>query len=71
MGGGDVPGERSDDPQALLPLTPVALNVLLALADGERHGYGSCSRSGRGPAGGCGWGRARSTGRSNASRRAV
>ena len=31
---------RKGDPQALLPLTPVALNVLLALADGERHGYG-------------------------------
>lgn len=28
------------DPAGLLPLTPVALNVLLALADGERHGYG-------------------------------
>ena len=23
-----------------MPLTPAALNVLLALADGERHGYG-------------------------------
>jgi len=40
MGGEDVPGERSGDPGDLLPLTPVALNVLLALADGERHGYG-------------------------------
>jgi len=40
MGGDDVPGERSSDPADLLPLTPVALNVLLALADGERHGYG-------------------------------
>ena len=40
MAGGDVPGERSSDPQELLPLTPVALNVLLALADAERHGYG-------------------------------
>jgi DNA-binding PadR family transcriptional regulator len=40
MGGEDVPAERSSDPQDLLPLTPVALNVLLALADGERHGYG-------------------------------
>src|SRR5918992_139726 len=40
MGGEDVPGERSSDPRDLLPLTPVALNVLLALADGERHGYG-------------------------------
>lgn len=28
------------DPAGLLPLTPVAFNVLLALADGERHGYG-------------------------------
>ena len=33
-------GERSGDPGDLLPLTPAALNVLLALADGERHGYG-------------------------------
>jgi DNA-binding PadR family transcriptional regulator len=40
MGGGDVPGGSSRDPGDLLPLTPVALNVLLALADGERHGYG-------------------------------
>jgi DNA-binding PadR family transcriptional regulator len=40
MGGDDMPGKRSSDPQDLLPLTPVALNVLLALADGERHGYG-------------------------------
>jgi DNA-binding PadR family transcriptional regulator len=41
MGGDeDVVGERSSDPQDLLPLTPVALNVLLALADAERHGYG-------------------------------
>jgi DNA-binding PadR family transcriptional regulator len=28
------------DPYALLPLRPVAYQVLLALADGERHGYG-------------------------------
>ena len=40
MGGKNVPGERSGDPGDLLPLTPVALNVLLALADEERHGYG-------------------------------
>ena len=40
MGGEDVPGERLSDPGDLLPLTPVALNVLLALADEERHGYG-------------------------------
>ena len=32
--------ERRGDPEELLPLTPVALNILLALADEERHGYG-------------------------------
>src|ERR671914_53804 len=40
MGAEDVPRKRSSDPGDLLPLTPVALQVLLALADGERHGYG-------------------------------
>ena len=33
-------GEGVRDPKSLLPLTPAALNILLALADGERHGYG-------------------------------
>ena len=28
------------DPEALLPLTPAMFHVLLALADGDRHGYG-------------------------------
>ena len=28
------------DPRSLLPLTPLAFQVLLALADGDRHGYG-------------------------------
>lgn len=27
------------DPQGLLPLTPAVLHILMALADGERHGY--------------------------------
>lgn len=27
------------DPDTLLPLTPAVFNILLALADGERHGY--------------------------------
>ncbi len=27
------------DPHELLPLTPVVLHILLALSDGERHGY--------------------------------
>ena len=27
------------DPRALLPLTPAVQHILLALADGERHGY--------------------------------
>ena len=30
--------ERS--PETLLPLTPAVFHILLALADGERHGYG-------------------------------
>jgi DNA-binding PadR family transcriptional regulator len=40
MGGEDMGGKRTSNPGDLLPLTPAALNVLLALADGERHGYG-------------------------------
>jgi len=28
------------EPEALLPLTPAVFNILLALADSERHGYG-------------------------------
>ncbi|HEY7473400.1 MAG TPA: PadR family transcriptional regulator [Vicinamibacterales bacterium] len=28
------------DPRSFLPLTPLAFQVLLALADTERHGYG-------------------------------
>ncbi len=28
------------DPERLLPLTPAVFNILLALADGEKHGYG-------------------------------
>jgi DNA-binding PadR family transcriptional regulator len=31
--------ETPSDPQALLPLTPAAFHILLALADDERHGY--------------------------------
>jgi DNA-binding PadR family transcriptional regulator len=30
----------SQDPKALLPLTPAVYPILLALADEERHGYG-------------------------------
>ena len=37
----EVPeGNRRKEPKELLPLTPVALNILVALADEERHGYG-------------------------------
>ncbi len=28
------------DPESFLPLTPAAFHILLALADGEKHGYG-------------------------------
>jgi DNA-binding PadR family transcriptional regulator len=34
------PQRTAGDPEQLLPLTPVTLNILLALADEERHGYG-------------------------------
>ena len=40
MGERDRDGKRRADPQDELPLTPVTLNILLALADEERHGYG-------------------------------
>jgi DNA-binding PadR family transcriptional regulator len=33
-----VEGKR--EPRDLLPLTPAVLHILLALAEGERHGYG-------------------------------
>lgn len=31
---------ETPDPEALLPLTPATFHVLLALAEGDRHGYG-------------------------------
>ncbi len=31
---------HSPDPRSFLPLTPLVFQVLLALADDERHGYG-------------------------------
>jgi DNA-binding PadR family transcriptional regulator len=32
--------EAMQNPEELLPLTPAVFNILLALADGEKHGYG-------------------------------
>jgi DNA-binding PadR family transcriptional regulator len=32
--------EITRDPEELLPLTPAVFHILLALADGELHGYG-------------------------------
>lgn len=40
MARGDLDGDERGGPEGELPLTPVTLNVLLALADEERHGYG-------------------------------
>lgn len=34
-----APMTRSADPEAFLPLTPVAFEILLSLTAGERHGY--------------------------------
>jgi DNA-binding PadR family transcriptional regulator len=30
----------SDSPDQLLPLSPIVFHMLIALADGEKHGYG-------------------------------
>jgi len=30
---------RQTDPEGFIPLTPAVFEILLALADGERHGY--------------------------------
>jgi DNA-binding PadR family transcriptional regulator len=38
---------RKRDPNELLPLTPAMLHVLLALADGEKHGYAIIKEVGR------------------------
>lgn len=32
--------EQERNPEAMLPLTPAVFHILLALADGEKHGYG-------------------------------
>ena len=32
--------DTTQSPEELLPLTPAVFNILLALADGEKHGYG-------------------------------
>ena len=32
--------EMIKDPEALIPLSPAVFNILLALADGDKHGYG-------------------------------
>jgi DNA-binding PadR family transcriptional regulator len=31
--------DEQRDPEALLPLTPTVFHILLALADGQKHGY--------------------------------
>jgi DNA-binding PadR family transcriptional regulator len=31
--------DTTQSPESFLPLTPAVLNILLALADGEKHGY--------------------------------
>ena len=34
-----MPNDDQRAPEALLPLTPTVFHILLALADGEKHGY--------------------------------
>jgi DNA-binding PadR family transcriptional regulator len=36
----DIYMRKAIDPQSLLPLTPAVFQILLALCDRERHGYG-------------------------------
>jgi DNA-binding PadR family transcriptional regulator len=43
---------RETDPARLLPLTPLAFSILLALADQDLHGYGIAQRIGERDAGG-------------------
>lgn len=38
---------KNHDPEYLLPLTPAVFHMLLALADGELHGYGIMQDVGR------------------------
>ena len=42
---------RRRDPEALLPLTPGMFQVLIALADGDKHGYAIIKEVGRRTAG--------------------
>ncbi len=35
-----MPTNSPPDPRQFLPLTPAVFHILLALADGEKHGYG-------------------------------
>jgi hypothetical protein len=41
-----LPEAVDQDPEALLPLTPGMFQVLIALADGEKHGYAIIKGSG-------------------------
>jgi DNA-binding PadR family transcriptional regulator len=36
---GAVMTDSTQSPESFLPLTPAVLNILLALADGDKHGY--------------------------------
>lgn len=36
---GTITKRPAQSPESFLPLTPVAFEILLAVADGERHGY--------------------------------
>ncbi|HEY0752398.1 MAG TPA: PadR family transcriptional regulator [Ktedonobacteraceae bacterium] len=39
--------QNTDDPEALLPLPVAAFHILLALTEGERHGYGIMQETAR------------------------
>jgi DNA-binding PadR family transcriptional regulator len=44
---GDLMKPHVDDPESLLPLSPAAFHILLALIDGEKHGYGIMQETAR------------------------
>jgi DNA-binding PadR family transcriptional regulator len=39
--------QHAGDPESLLPLSPAVFHILLAILDGERHGYGIMQETAR------------------------
>jgi DNA-binding PadR family transcriptional regulator len=52
MTASDAPVPKHRTPEELLPLTPPVFHILVALSDGERHGYGIMQQVAEDTAGG-------------------